>query len=75
LILDEPTAGLDVEAERRVVEGLMRLMQDCLGGAMARELNVMPDDSIEPILAAIGAAAKSLSESPRGHANSLATVA
>jgi hypothetical protein len=53
----------------------MRLMQDYLGGAMARELIVMPDDSIEPILAAIDASAKSLSESPRGHANSPATVA
>ena len=53
----------------------MRLMQGCLGDAMARKLIVMPDDSIEPILAAIGAAAKSLSESPRSHGNSLATVA
>jgi len=27
LILDEPTAALDVEAEGRVMEGLLRLMQ------------------------------------------------
>ena len=33
---------------------------------MARKLIVMPDDTIEPILAAIGAAAKSLKVITRG---------